>query len=156
MALGTLVPLKLEHVFDLRLSFGEELRIGPTSLGHSRVIHLVAGGTVSGPRLSGVVIPNSGSDAPCRAEDRTVIEGELMIRAHDGTLILMKNAGYAPSVLPSAPWRTDQPEFARASLCLSPKFEAPDGPHAWLNRTVFVGKGDRRLTDASIRIFAVM
>jgi hypothetical protein len=81
MALGTLVPLKLEHVFDLRLSFGEELRIGPTSLGHSRVIHLVAGGTVSGPRLSGVVIPNSGSDAPCRAEDRTVIEGELMIRA---------------------------------------------------------------------------
>jgi hypothetical protein len=156
MALGTLVPLKLEHVFDLRLSFGDELRLGPTSLGHSRVIHLVAGGTVSGPRLSGVVVANSGSDAPCRAEDRTVIEGGLMLRAADGAMILMKNSGYAPGGSPSAPWRADQPDFARASLYVSPKFEAPDGPHAWLNRTVFVGKGNRRLTDASIRIFAVM
>jgi hypothetical protein len=79
-----------------------------------------------------------------------------LIRAADGTVIRMTNSGYGPGAPMSAPWRADVPEYAGASLHLSPKFEAPDGPHAWLNRTMFVGKGDRRRTDASIRIFAVM
>src|SRR6478736_6131105 len=83
MALGLLVPLKLELVFDLRVSFGEELPLGPTSLAHDRVFHLVTGGTVSGPRLVGILVPNSGSDAPCRSKDRAVIEGEWLIRAAD-------------------------------------------------------------------------
>ena len=103
MALGVLIPLKLEHVFDLRLSFGEERPLGPTSLAHDRVFHLVSGGTVSGPRLQGVIVPNSGSDAPCRSKDRAVIEGEWLIHAADGTVIRMTNAGYGPSAPMSAP-----------------------------------------------------
>jgi len=44
MALGVLVPLKLGHVFDLRVSFGEELPLGPTSLAHDRgLTQMVAG-----------------------------------------------------------------------------------------------------------------
>ena len=27
---------------------------------------------------------------------------------------------------------------------VTPRFEAPAGPHEWLNHTVFVGKGERR------------
>ena len=115
MALGVLVPLKLEHVFDLRVSFGEELPLGPTSLAHDRVFHLVTGGTVSGPRLVGILVPNSGSDAPCRSKDRAVIEGEWLIRAADGTVIRMVNSGYGPGAPMSAPWRADVPQYAGAS-----------------------------------------
>jgi Protein of unknown function (DUF3237) len=152
----TRIELKLEHAFDLRLSFGEEMRLGATSLAHTRVFHAVTGGTVWGPRLKGEVIPGSGSDAPSLTADRAVLGGEWLIRAHDGTLILMKNAGFALGAAPNSPWRADVPELVQPSLRLAPIFEAPDGAHAWLNRTVFVGKGDRRRTDATIRIFAVM
>src|SRR5262245_14494472 len=151
-----MVQLKLEHVFDLHLSFGDELRLGATSLAHSRLFHPVTGGVVWGPRLKGEVVPGSGSEAPRLAADRVVIEGQWLIRAHDGVLILMQQNGFAEGLAPNEPWRGDAPPFAAARLQLAPIFEAPDGPHAWLNRTVFVGKGDRRCTDATMRIYAVM
>jgi hypothetical protein len=151
-----MVHLKLEHVFDLRLTFGDELRLGATSLAHSRVFHPVTGGVVWGPRLKGEVVAGSGSEAPRLAEDRVVIEGQWLIRAHDGVLILMRQSGFAAALAPNESWRGDAPPFAVARVHLAPIFEAPDGPHAWLNRTVFVGKGDRRRTDAAMRIYAVM
>jgi hypothetical protein len=110
---------------------------------------------VWGPRLKGTVVAGSGNEAPCLGEGRIVVEGQWLIRAADGTVILMNNAGYA-SGPPINPWRADAPEFSIPSLQLAPAFEAPDGPHAWLNRTIFVGKGDRRRSNATVRVFAVM
>jgi hypothetical protein len=150
-----MVQLKLEHVFDLRLSFGDEMLLGATSLGHRRVFLAVTGGSVSGPRLQGEIIAGSGSDAPCFADDRVVLGGQWLIRAGDGTLILMQNGGFAIPA-PDGPWRADTAEHGAVRMHLAPIFEAPRGPHEWLNRTVFVGKADRRRTDSSIRIFAVM
>ncbi len=153
--IGPLVSLKLEHAFDLHISFGEELRLGPTSLAHTRAFHPVTGGSVWGPRLKGAIVAGSGSEAPMLDGARVVIGGQWLIRAADGTLILMTNAGFASGPT-TEPWRVDAPEFSSLSLHLAPVFEAPGGPHAWLNRTVFVGKGDRRRTNATVRIFAVM
>ena len=156
MSLGSMVQLKLEHVFDLHLSFGEEQRLGPTSLAHTRVFYLVGGGTVWGPRLNGEIVAGSGSDAPSLNHDRVVLGGEWLIRAADGALIWAKITGYAAGTAPGDVWRADRPELAAASLHLAPIFEAPDGPHAWLNRTVFVAKGDRLRTNSGMRIYAVM
>jgi Protein of unknown function (DUF3237) len=153
--IGPLVSLKLEHAFDLHISFGDELRLGATSLAHTRAFHPVTGGSVWGPRLKGAIVAGSGSEALCLGEARIVVGGQWLIRAADGSLILMKNAGFAPG-MPIDPWRADTPEFSSPSLHLAPVIEAPGGPHAWLNRTVFVGKGDRRRTNATVRIFAVM
>jgi Protein of unknown function (DUF3237) len=151
-----MVRLTLEHVFDLHLSFGDETRLGQTSRAHTRLFQPVTGGTVWGPRLKGEIVAGSGSDAASLAQDRAVIDGQWLIRAADGQFILMKATGYAVVASTGGPWRGDGPEFASPSLHLAPIFEAPNGPHAWLNRTVFVGKGDRRRTNASMRIFAVM
>jgi hypothetical protein len=85
-----------------------------------------------------------------------VLGGEWLIRAADGALISTKITGYAAGAAPGGAWRVDNPELATASLHLSPIFEAPNGPHAWLNRTVFVAKGDRLRTNSGMRIYAVM
>jgi len=151
-----MVHLKLEHVFDLHLSFGDELRLGATSLAHTRVFHPVTGGVVWGPRLKGEIVPGSGSEAPRLGDERVVIEGQWLIRVHDGALVLMRQIGFASALAPAEAWRGDGPQFAAPSLHLAPIFEAPDGPHGWLNRTVFVGKGNRRRTDSAMRIYAVM
>ena len=151
-----MIQLKLEHAFGVRLSFGEEQRLGPTSLAHTRVFYPVTGGTVWGPRLKGEIVAGSGNDAPCLNDDRVVLGREWLIRAADGAFILMKITGYAPSGTPGGPWRADLPELETPSLHLAPIFEASDGPHAWLNRTVFVAKGDRRRTNSGMRIYAVM
>jgi hypothetical protein len=156
MSMRSLIQLKLEHVFDLHVSFGEEQRLGPTSLAHTRVFYLVSGGTVWGPRLKGEIVAGSGSDAPCLNEDRVVLGGEWLVRAADGALISTRITGYAAGATAGGPWRADSPQLAAASLHLAPIFEAPNGPHAWLNRTVFVAKGDRLRTNSGMRIYAVM
>ena len=128
-----MVQLRLEHVFDLHVSFGEEQRLGSTSLAHTRIFYLVTGGTVWGPRLKGTIVAGSGSDAPRLNDDRVVLGGEWLIRAADGTLISTKITGYAAGAAQGGPWRADLPELATASLHLAPVFEAPNGPHAWVS-----------------------
>jgi hypothetical protein len=38
---------------------------------------------------------------------------------------------------------------------ITPRFEAPEGPHAWLTRTVFVGTAVRHGNETSFDYFAV-
>ena len=85
-----------------------------------------------------------------------MLGGEWLIRAADGALISTKITGYGAGAAPGGAWRADSPELATASLHLAPIFEAPNGPHAWLNRTVFVAKSDRLRTNSGMRIYAVM
>lgn len=152
-----MLKLRLDHVFDMRASFGGETRIGPTTLAQSRTFVPVTSGRVLGPRLSGEIVAGSGGDWPRLEDGRALIEGQWLIRADDGTLIVMRNTGYLQQTLPAgAAWRGEGADYATPTLHLAPIFEAPEGPHGWLTRTVFVGKADRRATDANFRFYAVM
>ena len=53
-----------------------------------------------------------------------------MMRADDGTLIHVRNVGLTNSRVPGATSRY---------LRTVPSFEAPIGPHDWLNQAIFIG-----------------
>ena len=60
---------RLEFAFDLTLEFHSRLRFGPTHGGGAIGFVGIAGGTLRGPKLNGIVIPNSGGDwAQMRAD----------------------------------------------------------------------------------------
>ena len=43
-----------------------------------------------------------------------------------------------------------------ATYCrITPRFEAPDGPHEWLTRTIFVGAAERRGASTFFDYYAV-
>lgn len=140
---------ELELAFRVRLDFhdGPRTRFTPGLATFTRGFVGLSGGVVEGPRLTGIVVPNSGGDWP-RMWDSGLIEFEAhyMLEAADGTPIYIHNRGLAyspPEVL--ARIEAGETVGPEETYCrITPRFEAPAGPHEWLCRTIFVGTAERR------------
>ncbi len=142
--------LQLRYVFSIHVDFDPRprLKLGPLPSGGYRGFIGVAGGTITGPRLQGIVLPHSGGDYPTIRNDGVVVfDARYIIVAADGTHIYMMDRGC----------RNAPPDISRKMEALEPVdpnsyyfrvtpiFDvAKDSPHEWMNRTLFVGKGDRR------------
>jgi hypothetical protein len=129
---------RLEHAFDVEVLFGADRTIfGPLSNGSSQGYTPAIGGTITGPRLSGSVVPHSGADYALVCTDGTIeLNAHYLLKADDGTLIYIQNRGYLIRPEVGQP----QPSYFR----LTPYFRVPKGPHDWLSCTCIVGGGERR------------
>jgi hypothetical protein len=135
----------LEHVFDVEVLFGaDRIVFGPLPGGGSLGFTPAIGGTISGPRLSGKVVPHSGADFPTVRGDGVIeLNAHYLLQADDGTLIYIMNKGYLIPGGQSARQNAQgmaQPGYFR----LTPYFRVPEGPHDWLMRTCIVGGAERR------------
>ena len=118
----------------------------------------VQGGTITGPRLNGRVLPQSGGDWPRLWPSGLVeFEAHYLLEASDGTPIYIHNRGIAyssPEVL--ARIELGASVTSEETYCrVTPRFETPAGPHEWLARTLFVGKGERRGAQSVFDYYAV-
>jgi hypothetical protein len=145
---------KLEFAFTIRLDFGDRLRIGPKPWGGLVGFVSVAGGTVSGPRFNGRVVPFSGGDyANIRNDGVVDLNAHYLLEADDGTLIYMRNTGYIHTTAPLIGAEGAMtPPVQNQYFRVTPKFETPVGPHEWLGKTVIVGMGERK-TDPDHSLF---
>jgi hypothetical protein len=150
----------LEFCFSARLHFpeGPRLRFKPAFSEFKRGFVSVAGGEVSGPRLTGRVVPQSGGDWP-RFWPSGLIEFEAhyMIEAEDGTPIYIHNQGIAYSA-PDVVAKIEAGEKVAPDatyLRITPRFEVPEGPHEWLARTIFVGTAERHGNETLFEYYAV-
>lgn len=134
----TAADCRLEHVFDIEVHFGADRRIfGPLPGGSSQGYTPATGGVITGPRLTGSVVPHSGADyARVRTDGTIELEAHYLLEASDGTQIYIHNRGYLVRPQPGSP----QPSYFK----LTPYFRVEEGPHDWLTRTVIVGGGERR------------
>jgi hypothetical protein len=150
---------KLEYVFQIRVNFASRTQVGNLPNGVRRGYTPTSGGEISGPRLTGRVVPDSGGDFASWWPNGVVeFNAQYLLEATDGTLIVIKNRGFRhapPDVLKrmEALEPVDPSEYY---MRIAPIFEAPIGPHDWLGRTVFVGAADRRADHSVFRYFAVM
>lgn len=146
----------LEFVFEIRAQIGAVQRAGPGPLGERQHI-AVNGGTVAGPGLSGSILPG-GSDWPLtRADGATVIDAHYTVRADDGTLIYVHNHGLRVSSAEVLE-RLRRGEAVAADEMYfrsAPVFDAPDGPHGWLSRRLFVATLGRAGDEMCVRVFVL-
>jgi hypothetical protein len=146
----------LEYAFTIRAEIGRTLTAGPSRNGERLHIE-IAGGRVEGPRLGGTIAPG-GSDWPLlRPDGASRISACYTIVAFDGTPILVRNEGLRVSsanVLARlrAGEAVDPSEFYFRT---TPVFEAPDGPHAWLNDAVFVASLCRSGGEVVVDVYRV-
>lgn len=119
----------LEFVYEAIVTLEPTLEIGATPLGTRRRIP-ITGGQFAGPNIRGTVLSGGADWQLQRRDDWTVIEADYMMRTDDGALIHVRNVGLTNSRVAGA---------AQRYLRTVPTFEAPDGPHAWLNQAIFVG-----------------
>lgn len=101
--------------------------LGDTPLGHRRMIP-ITGGTFVGPRLRGKVLPGGADRQLVRKDGVTLLNALYEMQTDDGAVITILNrVTIDPSDTPSP--------YLRSTV----EVTAPDGPHGWLNRRVFVG-----------------
>ena len=101
----------LEYVFEIRARIDPDLHIGRGP--EERLSFTpVSGGSVAGPRLSGVVLPGGGDWAVERF-GTAQLEARYLLRADDGAVIDILNRGYfraTPEILARMEAGEDVPE----------------------------------------------
>lgn len=117
-----LSSMPLELAFQAIVTLGPAETVGVTPLG-KRVRIPITGGTFTGPRIGGTILPEGMDWQLIRADGFTLVEAAYLMREKDGTLIHIVNKGVA----------------GNGYVRTTPVFEVPLGPHQWLNESVFTG-----------------
>jgi hypothetical protein len=149
-------PPALHHVFTIDADIDEIGMGGPGPLGQRQHIPLL-GGVVSGPALQGRIRPGGGDWALIRGDGASVIDARYSIEADDGALIYVQSSGLrvsSPEVLASM--RAGQPvDPAAVYFRATPRFEAPEGVHDWLNLRLFVATLERLPSSVRLQVFQI-
>lgn len=136
-------PLQTELCLEALVTIAPAIEVGPSSHGTRRYIP-ITGGTFHGPRIKGVVLPG-GADWQLERPDGVLeINALYSIKTDDGAVIIVHNPGIV--VGGGSYFRT------------TPQFEAPKGPHDWLNQSIFVGSvaGAPQPGAVVVRVFRVL
>ena len=134
-------PPALEHLFTVDFEVAKPETHETTD--GARMLVMVTGGSVYGPKISGTVV--AGRDWALRKPDGVVrVDVRAELRTNEGDLVLMTYRGVAT------------PVDAGVRILVTPSFEvASTSTHEWLNRTVTVAVGSASPGAVSYDVFEV-
>jgi hypothetical protein len=129
--LGSLPPPgafpTVEFAFEARITLSPAVVVGETAMGRRQYIP-ITGGTVTGPKFKGEVIPGGWDYQLSTTGGCQTLRADYFWRAEDGTVIhILNQALNCPGELAEA-----------GRNYVRPQFEAPKGKHEWMTRASFV------------------
>jgi hypothetical protein len=146
----------LSFVCEARFQVDAPIELGTGADGIHRVIP-IAGGTVTGPRLQGVVLPGGSDWQRIRPDGVAEIEARYIIHSDDDALISVVNRGL----------RTGPPEVMKRLAAgdivdpalyyfrTAPRFQTASPHYGWLTQSLFLGLGERTPSEVLIRFWCV-
>jgi hypothetical protein len=139
-----LVKPDLDFVFGLTARLGEMVVIGESPEGLRRMIPILDG-TFDGQRVHGEVLGGGADWQYVRSDGVTIAEAVYLLKAHDGTLIQIRNRGvrHGPAEVIQRLTEGEHVDPAEYYFRASPTFLVSPGPYDWLNKNVFVATGAR-------------
>ena len=132
-----LTGFPVEHVLTM-IAHTEQAVLVPGAPQGTRGVVRVTGGEFHGTRLSGTIAAGGADWFTARSDGSLRLDVRLLLACSDGTSVLLVYQGVA------VPARDNG-----FDIRIAPLFEAPEGPHAWLNRIQGVGRGS--LIDGGVR-----
>ncbi len=117
---------QVEFVFEERVTLAPAVVVGDTVVGRRQYIP-ITGGEIAGPRLNGRVVPGGWDYQQIHDDGCAHLSADYFLEADDGAIIRILNQGLMCG---------GGPDGARSYM--SPRFEAPEGPHGWLTRGSFI------------------
>ena len=150
--------LRSRHLFDISIELHPIQTLGKTPAGERRIIP-VSGGSFTGERLQGEILPHAGSDLLLTRTDGSYQQDvRLGLRTDDDALILMTYRGIRHSSTEVAA-RIASGELVDSSeyyLRTAPFFETAAPNYAWINNIVAIGMGERTPTGATYHVFEIL
>ncbi|MEV6347630.1 DUF3237 domain-containing protein [Actinoplanes sp. NPDC051851] len=136
------MSLSLEPAFTLTVDLAEAREVGKTHAGFRRVIP-ITGGTVSGPLLTGEVLPGGADWNVVRPDGAIHVWARYEIRTSDGAVVSIVNEGLG--------FFSQEERASSPSMPTRPVFEVPEGGPMWLATGFFLGEL-RPLSPARVEI----
>lgn len=134
----------LDYAFSARVGLFEPVEQGTVNGLRMRFVP-ISGGKIQGPKLNGTVLPGGGDWQSISPDGLTEVNALYNIRADDGTVIAIRNAGVRTASA-EVTKRMAAGEEVRPDdyyMRTSARFTVEAGPHDWMNRTMFVVRGIR-------------
>lgn len=145
-----------DFVGEVEAGVAAPTSFGKGALGERRIVPIL-GGRMTGPRLSGEILPGGADYQLIRADGVAEIEARYTIRCDDGALVYVVNRGLRHAS-PEDMAKLLRGEFVppeRVYFRTAPAFETSAQQHAWLTRSLFLGLGERRPDSVRVRIYAL-
>lgn len=138
-----MVPLATAPLLHLDIDAAPPRELGQTSRGRRRIV-AVTGGSFSGPRLSGLILPDGGDLALVRPDGVFEPDARLLLETKDGALVQVSYRGlwHAPSPVLDRLLRREGPvDPAEYYFRTAVFFETGAPALLWLNRVLAIGVG---------------
>jgi hypothetical protein len=149
--------LKTELLCEMSATLGQAQGLGATPQGNRWIVP-VTGGTFTGPRLKGEVLPGGGDWLRVRPDGVSELDVRITLRTDDGHLIYVSYHGIV-TTSPEVEQRRARGEAVDPSevyFRTTPVFETGSEKYGWLNRIVAVGVGTRKPAVIEYRVYAVL
>lgn len=118
---------RTEFVYEAIFTLQDAIEMGRSPLGDRRIIN-ITGGEFAGPRIKGKVLPGGADRQLARQDGIRQLNALYELQADDGAVITVNNRVLIDR-------QPDGTQYAFSHIDIT----APQGPHDWLNRRVFVG-----------------
>ncbi len=140
----------------LTVDFAGIVSIGQTPAGLRRIAP-VTGGTFTGDRFSGTVLPGGSDWVVNRADGVMVIDVRLTLKTDDGALIYLTYQGrfLANADAMARFAKGALLDLSEYSLAIVARFECGDERYGWLNNVIAVGTGEQTATGPVYSIFEI-
>ncbi len=143
-------------IFQIHAELAAINNLGRTPYGERRIIDIL-GGTVSGPKLNGRILPGGADWQIIRADDAADIQARYTIESDNGAQILVSSEGLRhgpPDVLESLA-RGDKVDPSLYYFRTVMRFETSDPEVAWLNRILALARGRREARAVRLDVYEV-
>ena len=145
-----------EPIFSIRAELEAITSLGRTPYGERRMIGII-GGTVSGLKLNGRVLPGGADWQIIRSDGAADIKARYTIETGAGALIMVTSEGlrHGPPEVMDRLRRGEEVDPAEYYFRTVPEFIAPEGPYDWLNKSIFICAGARYASSIKLWVWRV-
>lgn len=147
-----------EHLFTMPVEVEMPLQmVGQTPIGERRIAK-VTGGTFSGPKMKGTILPGGGDWLLLRADGSLQLDVRVTLHTDDDALIYMTYRGFrhGPAEVMDRLNKGEAVDPSEYYFRIAPFFETGAEKYDWLNRIVTVGTGHRLTSGPVYEVFEVM
>jgi hypothetical protein len=154
---GPLPVPGVRPAFSARITLGAPIELGTIAGVRKRIIP-ITGGTFTGARIEGTVLPGGADWQFIRDDGVADLSARYTLRAADGTHISATNAGLrrGPADVMRMIAEGKQVDPAAYYFRTAARFEVATGPHQWLGDSVFLCTGGRFSDYVLLQFFEVV